>query len=107
MTRSRSVRTAASVLAVAALLVGAPSVAHAATGESGTIACELWQKGSGRTYSTMDSYGFVPNGKTFSYSWGTHTYRTYYIAGTAPSGSWNLNSQGVYSFTNSYAYCNG
>jgi hypothetical protein len=98
-------------LALAAVLVGGVAVgpaAAAAASKSGTVSCEIFQKGGVQASAQRDVDGFAPGGKTFVYDWGTWTSRTYRVNGTqAGGGSWLAESQSILNTASTYGYCYG
>lgn len=105
MRRIVSSAALAAVIAVG-MAVGPASAAPAS--KSGTVSCEIFQKGGVQASAERDVAGRAPGGPSFAYDWGTWTNKTYRINGTASGGgAWSVESQSILNTASSFGYCHG
>lgn len=95
-----------SAVVVVGLAVGPATAATAV--KSGSVSCEIFQKGGVQATAERDVAGRAPGGPTFAYEWGTWTSKTYRVNGTASGGgSWSVESHSILNTALSFGYCYG
>jgi hypothetical protein len=103
-------RFVSSAVLAAVMVVGlaAGPASAAAAVKSGSVSCEIFQRGGVQASAQRDVAGRAPGGPSFAYDWGTWTSKTYRVNGTASGGgSWSVESHSILNTGSSFGYCHG